>query len=164
MLAIHSQKQAGELHIEVKDTQVGDVPRTFQLSWLGSLLLALLPLLVCCCFCCCGLLWLLLLLLLWSFVVVVAVVVVVVFCGCCCCCCCVCSAKTFNPFASLFTNTARDVAWRSRPHRAKASQGTQPPRKPAFCRPAGGHKHILFTPIKMLAARILHISEPTRKA
>ena len=75
MLAIHSQKQAGELHIEVKDTQVGDVPRTFQLSWLGSLLLALLPLLVCCCFCCCGLLWLLLLLLLWSIVVVVAVVV-----------------------------------------------------------------------------------------
>lgn len=67
MLAIHSQKQAGELHIEVKDTQVGDVPRTFQLSWLGSLLLALLPLLVCCCFCCCGLLWLLLLLLLLLF-------------------------------------------------------------------------------------------------
>lgn len=46
---------------------------------------------------------------------------VVVFCGCCCCCCCFCSAKTFNPFASLFTNPARDVAWRSRPHRAKAS-------------------------------------------
>ena len=54
---------------------------------------------------------------------------------------------------------------RASPDNRATSQDTQPPRKPAFCSgPAGGHKHILFTPLKMLAARILHISEPTRKA